>query len=489
MNDIMFTIMDKDLFTKDDFMAQYVLPKENVPQGISGDFALTVNPQFVTPGMKEPQITLMVRSADPSAVHLPVPAAGSGASGRVASPVPSKGYPSGANASIRMTPKSSGVDVSSIRARFESGKDGNQGKEDKQIFDEAPKSSVSDLRKMWSSKGKDEVKDDSNARRAQEEQERQAQEAAEEERKRQAEAERLAREEEERRVRAAAEAEEQKRRAEEERIAREEEERRAREEEQRREEAERRRRTEEAKLEKQRQQQRELLQQQKERERREAAEAEERRRRAEVEQRRCEEIEAAEAERHRREKEAEAARLQREKELRQREIEAAEAKAAAAEAEARRQEAEAEARRRAAREEEDLRREREEAETRRREAEGVAQSEEKEGNELVSALMGLRRRYKEDSQGLATCLQTLRTYINNLARNPHEVKFQRINCENAAFKNRVAAYEGATAVLGACGFEKDGTSLVVGEAFLKSKGPALFDAVAKLDVLIDQLKR
>mmetsp|Transcript_53709 Transcript_53709/g.98156 ORF Transcript_53709/g.98156 Transcript_53709/m.98156 type:complete len:104 (+) Transcript_53709:448-759(+) len=103
--------------------------------------------------------------------------------------------------------------------------------------------------------------------------------------------------------------------------------------------------------------------------------------------------------------------------------------------------------------------------------------------------MGLRRRYKEDSQGLATCLQTLRTYINNLARNPHEVKFQRINCENAAFKNRVAAYEGATAVLGACGFEKDGTSLVVGEAFLKSKGPALFDAVAKLDVLIDQLKR
>mmetsp|Transcript_45143 Transcript_45143/g.84475 ORF Transcript_45143/g.84475 Transcript_45143/m.84475 type:complete len:546 (+) Transcript_45143:120-1757(+) len=63
MNDIIFTIMDKDLFTRDDFMAQYVLPKEKVPQGISGSFTLEVPPQHRTPGMKEPQITLMVSPA------------------------------------------------------------------------------------------------------------------------------------------------------------------------------------------------------------------------------------------------------------------------------------------------------------------------------------------------------------------------------------------------------------------------------------------
>lgn len=306
-------------------------------------------------------------------------------------------------------------------------------------------------------------------------------------------------------VREASEAEKRRREAEAEKRRQEQEERMrtaaaaaAREEELQREadrQAEQRQRREEERraAEAEQQRQRELQQQRarEAREAREAAESEEKRRRLEAEQRRRDEMEAAEAERNRRKKEAEAERLQRERELRQREVEAAEAKAAAAEAEVRRQAAEEEARRREAKEAEDLLREREEAEQRRREAEGAAGPEEKqkEGSEVVPALMALRSRYKQDPEGLATCLQTLRTYINNLAKNPQEPKFQRINCENAAFKNRVGTFEGSLAVLQACGFEQDGSTLVVGEAYLKSKGPRLFDAVAKLDVLIDQLKR
>mmetsp|Transcript_66899 Transcript_66899/g.105856 ORF Transcript_66899/g.105856 Transcript_66899/m.105856 type:complete len:800 (-) Transcript_66899:70-2469(-) len=152
---------------------------------------------------------------------------------------------------------------------------------------------------------------------------------------------------------------------------------------------------------------------------------------------------------------------------------------------------EAENRRREAKEAEELRREREEAEQRRREEERAKHPEEKEkeGNEFVTALVALRRQHKEAPDALATCLKTMRTYINNLAGNPHEPKFQRINTANAAFQTRVAALEGAIAVLIACGFQQEGTSLVVGEEFLKTKGPRLFDAVAKMDVVLDQLKK
>lgn len=110
---------------------------------------------------------------------------------------------------------------------------------------------------------------------------------------------------------------------------------------------------------------------------------------------------------------------------------------------------------------------------------------------VAMTLMTLRRRYKDtDKAGLATCLQTLQKYISNLASNPSEVKFQRINCQNQAFQTRVAAFEGAVDVLSACGFStaEDGESLVVGPEFLKSKGSRLFDALTKINVLVDQLK-
>jgi len=141
-----------------------------------------------------------------------------------------------------------------------------------------------------------------------------------------------------------------------------------------------------------------------------------------------------------------------------------------------------------AREAEELRREAEAAAQRQQEA---AKAEEKGKDEVVAALGQLWKMHREqNAQALAACLSALRAYIGNLAKNPQDPKFQRINVENSAFKTRVAALEGGVAVLLACGFEPDETgALVVGEAFIKSKGPKLFSALDKLNVMLDQLNK
>ncbi|CAE8615554.1 unnamed protein product [Polarella glacialis] len=108
---------------------------------------------------------------------------------------------------------------------------------------------------------------------------------------------------------------------------------------------------------------------------------------------------------------------------------------------------------------------------------------------VVQALVALRKRYREaDPAALATCLRTLSAYLGNLAHNPQETKFQHINCENAAFRSRVAVLEGATAVLEACGFRLEGAAYVVDPEFMRRRGTRLFDVVSKLEVMIDQLK-
>mmetsp|Transcript_26005 Transcript_26005/g.60101 ORF Transcript_26005/g.60101 Transcript_26005/m.60101 type:complete len:381 (+) Transcript_26005:91-1233(+) len=105
------------------------------------------------------------------------------------------------------------------------------------------------------------------------------------------------------------------------------------------------------------------------------------------------------------------------------------------------------------------------------------------------ALMALRRKYWDaDPEGLMTCLQTLRTYLNNLANSPHEQKFQRIKCDNNAFCTRVAPYEGAVDVLLGCGFERDGAWLAVPDDFAKTKGSKIWDVLAKVEFLIEQVK-
>lgn len=116
-------------------------------------------------------------------------------------------------------------------------------------------------------------------------------------------------------------------------------------------------------------------------------------------------------------------------------------------------------------------------------------SQKTEADPVAPALMALRRRYKEsDPAGLSKCLSTLKVYIQNLANAPHEPKFQRINCENAVFQQRVGAYEGSIAVLEACGFVQDGNALVVGADFQKSKGTKLMGTITKINIILDQLK-
>eukprot|EP00931_Biecheleriopsis_adriatica_P107802 TRINITY_DN82130_c0_g1_i1.p1 TRINITY_DN82130_c0_g1~~TRINITY_DN82130_c0_g1_i1.p1 ORF type:complete len:347 (+),score=123.24 TRINITY_DN82130_c0_g1_i1:44-1084(+) len=109
----------------------------------------------------------------------------------------------------------------------------------------------------------------------------------------------------------------------------------------------------------------------------------------------------------------------------------------------------------------------------------------------AEALRALRKRYREaDPAALATCLRTLSAYIGNLAKNPQEPKFQRINCENAAFRTRVGNLEGAIAVLEACGFKSQDGVLEVDAEFARSRAckDRLWDAQAKLDVMIGDLK-
>mmetsp|Transcript_63638 Transcript_63638/g.110915 ORF Transcript_63638/g.110915 Transcript_63638/m.110915 type:complete len:134 (-) Transcript_63638:86-487(-) len=56
LNDIIFTVMDSDFFTKDDFMCQFILPKTQIPQGTQGTFPMQLSPKFR--GTCTPQITI-----------------------------------------------------------------------------------------------------------------------------------------------------------------------------------------------------------------------------------------------------------------------------------------------------------------------------------------------------------------------------------------------------------------------------------------------
>mmetsp|Transcript_171 Transcript_171/g.565 ORF Transcript_171/g.565 Transcript_171/m.565 type:complete len:783 (-) Transcript_171:107-2455(-) len=205
-------------------------------------------------------------------------------------------------------------------------------------------------------------------------------------------------------------------------------------------------------------------------------------------------------ERRRRQLKVEAERLrklQAESEQRKKDADAAAAKrreaaltaAAAASKQREEQEQQEQERKRIeAKEAEELRREAEQAAQRQQDA---VKGEEKGKDEVVLALGQLWKTHRDqNAQALAACLSALRAYIGNLAKNPQDPKFQRINVENSAFKTRVAALEGGVAVLLACGFQPDETgALVVGEAFIKSKGPKLFSALDKLNVMLDQLNK
>ena len=51
------------------------------------------------------------------------------------------------------------------------------------------------------------------------------------------------------------------------------------------------------------------------------------------------------------------------------------------------------------------------------------------------------------------CVETLCKYIENIIRNPTEIKFRKIRKSNKAFKERVASLEGTSQFLEGCGFQ------------------------------------
>jgi len=85
---------------------------------------------------------------------------------------------------------------------------------------------------------------------------------------------------------------------------------------------------------------------------------------------------------------------------------------------------------------------------------------------------------------LLKCLQTVRTYISNVANNPVETKFRSIRTTNKAFLARVACFPEAVKLLRACGFVADGESLVMSHVHRK----VLWDAAKLLEVSAEQLE-
>lgn len=67
-------------------------------------------------------------------------------------------------------------------------------------------------------------------------------------------------------------------------------------------------------------------------------------------------------------------------------------------------------------------------------------------------LVQIKKAYP-DNPGITTCFQTMQKYLANVYRDPSQDKFRSIKLSNAAFQQRVAAFDGSIEVLEMCGFK------------------------------------
>ncbi len=74
------------------------------------------------------------------------------------------------------------------------------------------------------------------------------------------------------------------------------------------------------------------------------------------------------------------------------------------------------------------------------------------------------------------CKKLLRAYLGNLAKDPENPKFKKINKENKAFKEKVGDVKGGLAFIKAVGFQDKGTTLEIEHVDL----PALQSILALL---------
>ncbi|CEM29680.1 unnamed protein product [Vitrella brassicaformis CCMP3155] len=78
-------------------------------------------------------------------------------------------------------------------------------------------------------------------------------------------------------------------------------------------------------------------------------------------------------------------------------------------------------------------------------------------DQIIYWVNRLKKNYKDTNPaGLKTCLQTIRLYVDNAAKNPTDKKYHRIKKENNAFKTRVAVFFEAIELLKVVGFVDDG---------------------------------
>jgi len=90
---------------------------------------------------------------------------------------------------------------------------------------------------------------------------------------------------------------------------------------------------------------------------------------------------------------------------------------------------------------------------------------------------------KKEHEGQAeTAFRTLSTYVGNVARDPGEPKFRRINLSNAAFQARVGGLAPAVEFLRTMGFAENGEGYLVlpGDAngeLVQGAAGALHDAL------------
>ena len=107
-------------------------------------------------------------------------------------------------------------------------------------------------------------------------------------------------------------------------------------------------------------------------------------------------------------------------------------------------------------------------------------------DQIIHYLNVLKNTYKTSNPAaLKLCLSTLKAYLSNLEQHSAEPKFKKINKDGKAFSERVAPFQGATAILKVCGFVEDSQSLEI-KSFV-ADGWLCGQAVKFIDVFISQL--
>jgi len=82
--------------------------------------------------------------------------------------------------------------------------------------------------------------------------------------------------------------------------------------------------------------------------------------------------------------------------------------------------------------------------------------------EKLDAAVDVLASYKTGGRG-AECVRTLLKMLGNVAANPGEHKYRKVNMSNETFKAKISSLQGGLAVLKAAGFAEDGDALVLAE--------------------------